>query len=134
MDSEDKKEYEISFLLKHEGDAQEVLKLLKQHGAEITFEGPLKHLQLTYKIKHHTEASFGYLHFKLAPGHLAELNHDLGTKPAIIRFLIITPPFMRARVSQPKREAPPIQPSTQPKSALPLSNEALEKKIEEILQ
>lgn len=134
MESEDRKDYEISFLLKHESNAQEVLKLLKQHGAEITFEGPLKYLQLAYKIKHNTEAYFGYLRFKLAPDALAELSHDLGTKPAIIRVLIITPPFMRMRVPQPKREVSPMQPTSQPKSASPLSNEAIEKKIEEILQ
>ena len=138
MENEDKKDYEIGFLLRNEGDAQEIIKLLKQHEAEITFEGPLKKIALAYKIEHTLEAYFGYLHFKLSPEKVSDLDRDLKNKPAILRFLIITPPFvkMRAQTGLRPRDAQPVQPqpATVATSASPLSNEALEKKIEEILQ
>lgn len=136
----DRKDYEISFLVKDEADAENVARLLKQHGAEIATGGSLKPLVLAYKIKKQTHAYFGYAHFSALPSALPALQRDLETNPLILRFLVITPPFMRMRTYTPRmKPSSPVRQSVSlgdmtPPSSLPLSNEALEKKIEEILQ
>lgn len=133
----DNKEYEISFLTKEEGGGAEIMKLLKQHAFEVEFENPAKKIALAYKIKKELNAYFGFIHAKGDPSEIKNLTHDLESNPQILRFLIITPPFSKAktvsqkprptRISKPKAE-------TEEKTNLPISNEALEKKIEEILQ
>jgi ribosomal protein S6 len=137
---EDRKDYEISFLVKEEADAEGVSRLLKQHSAEVAAGGSLKPLVLAYKIKKQTHAYFGYAHFSALPSSLPALQRDLETNPLILRFLVITPPFMRMRTYTPRvkpsipvRQSAALGEMTAP-SPLPLSNEALEKKIEEILQ
>lgn len=135
----DKKEYELAFLIKEEGELPAVLDSIKRHGAEISLEGPLKNLSLAYKIKKQTSAIFGYCHFQLEPENLSALDHDLRMNSPIIRFLVITPPFSKAksspsRISARSRISPSKSEDVPAKSTLPLSNEALEKKIEEILQ
>ena len=135
----DKKEYELAFLIKEEGEVVAVLNLVKRHGAEISLEGPLKNLSLAYKIKKQSSAIFGYCHFRLEPENLSALTHDLRLDSPIIRFIIITPPFAKTKSSSPKiltrSKISSLKSENAPtKFTIPLSNEALEKKIEEILQ
>jgi len=130
------KEYEIAFLLRTEDTIAEVLGALKKHGAEMGFEGALKRLSLAYPVKKMMEAIFGYCHFKLQPAHVVLLEQTLRVNPAVIRFLIITPPFLKqaATPSRPRSEARPREAQSVSAHPLPLSNEDLEKKIGEILQ
>jgi len=131
------KEFEISYLVKEEGGSSEVLKLLKQHDFEVDFENPAKKIALAYKIKKETSAYFGFAHFKGDSSQIKSLNHNLESSGHILRFLVITPPFSKTKiVSQKPRPVRAIKPKTETeeKPNLPLSNEALEKKIEEILQ
>lgn len=134
MDEVELKDYEISFLLGQEKDVEDVLKLLKSEEAEIIFEGTLKKISLAYKIKKQSEAYFGYLHFRMPKDKVKLLEKDLLTASTILRSLIITPPFVRpkpeprARQQRTAPAAPPAQ------VGMPLSNEAIERKIEEILQ
>ncbi|HTY40112.1 MAG TPA: 30S ribosomal protein S6 [Candidatus Paceibacterota bacterium] len=146
----DQKDYEISFLGRDEKAAEALLKALKQHEAEILMEGPVEKIALEYKIEHLSSAYFGYIHFRIAPAAAKALEHDLATESQIIRFLIITPPFqkqkprwegrvgMRTRDEAPAvdgAEAPAVaHPADAKPEALPLTNEALEKRIEEILK
>ena len=136
---ENVKQYEISFLAKEEADVRHGLDLLRRHGAEITLEGSVERITLAYPITHEAGAHFGYAHFAMVAGDLPALTRDLRTSRAFIRFLVITPPFAKqAPRPSPRpriREAvgvPAMPPERQ--TALPLSNEALEKKIEEILK
>lgn len=138
-DSGDKKKYEIAFLTKDETGAEGVGPFLKQHEAEIIRESALRKISLAYKIKKEQSAYFGCLHFAVDPERLKTIDRDLKSNPVVLRFLIITPPFVKQKpASLPKtrpRTAPTrsmIDSSSRP--PLPLSNEALEKKIEEILQ
>ena len=133
------KQYEISFLAKEEADVKHGLDLLRRHGAEITLEGPVERITLAYPVSHETGAHFGYVHFAMAAGDLPSFTHDLRASRAFIRFLVVTPPFHKAAPRQAPRPrireaagAPAMPPERQ--STLPLSNEALEKKIEEILK
>ena len=135
----DPKEFEISYLLKDEGGASDVLKLLKQHDFVVDHENPVKKIALAYKIKKETSAYFGFAHFKGDPAEIKSLDHNLTSSQQVLRFLIITPPFSTTKVvSQKPRPVKAVKPKTEteerPAANAPLSNEALEKKIEEILQ
>jgi ribosomal protein S6 len=136
--------YEFSFLVKQEADVAEVTKLLQQHEAEIINDGQVRHMQLAYPIEKETEAFFGYLHVKLAPAHAKQLEKDAGMNKTILRFLLILLPSTpqpappRPRGAEERSGAPMGE---RPAAAMPrpapdsgtLSNEDLEKKIEEIL-
>ncbi len=135
--------YEIGFLATEEGGAQAVLEALKRRGAEILLEGPVEKITLAYAIKRQTGAYFGYMHFRVSPDAVRVIADDVKGHAAILRSLVVTPPLMKpkprwegSKVRQRTIAGAP-QPQLQPevsKSPLPLSNEALEKQIEEILK
>lgn len=138
----DNKNYEISFLVKTEEGPAVVLRLLKQHQFDIILEGPIRKINLAYKIKKETQGYFGFFHVSGSPESLPAVNHDLSINPEILRFLFITPPFAKS-FAKSKEQAPakprisrPLAAKVEPevKPSVPLSNEALERKIEEILQ
>ena len=132
MDEVELKDYEISFLLGQEKDVEDVLKLLKREEAEIIFEGTLKKIPLAYKIKKQSEVYFGYLHFRMSKDKVKSLEKDLLTTSTILRSLIVAPPFVRPKPDT--RARPRTAPEPSVPVGVPLSNEALERKIEEILQ
>ncbi len=136
-ENKDQKEYEVSFLTKSEGGTSAVLKLIKQHQFEVTSESSVRRINLAYKVKKETEGYFGSFHIKGSSDLIRALDHDLKTNPEIIRSLVITPPFTKTKaVISPKiRMRPTSVPTVELETkTLPLTNEALEKKIEEILQ
>lgn len=143
-ETKDKKTYELALLLKREEDLPGVLTLVAQHQGELVSEPRAKKLALAYKIKGETEAIFAYTDFSMLPGNAKDLEHDLGTRQDVIRSMIIIapPPSERREVPfsamPPKRRGRPTTGRTaaesKPAAPRPLSNEALEKKIEEILQ
>ncbi len=137
---QDKKQYEVSFLLKEEGGLGSVVKFINASGGEIELESPVAKIALAYPIKKETQAYFGYIHFSALPGEIKNLEHEMETNLGVLRHLIITPPFKKA----PPRQRPegalkaPVKqtiprPTTEIKSET-LTNEDLEKKIEEILK
>jgi ribosomal protein S6 len=150
MNSEDreKKEYEIAVLLKNEADLANVLTLIKQHNGEMSSEMKTRNVALAYEIKKHKEAVFAYANFRGYPEDAKELENDLNLRTDVVRFLIIASPPAAEKIvpnagvmhrrGRPIRSgaAPtgetPFMPK--PQAPRPLSNEALEKKIEEILQ
>jgi ribosomal protein S6 len=138
----EKKPYELSFLVNNEGDMQEILKLLAQHQIEIRGEGSLRKLNLAYPIKRASEAYFGYMNFTGMPSAVKSLERDLNTNAAVLRALIVKLPKEKTGVARELKPRPMIKPvmrrrtvgAEMPRSPKPLSNEAIEKKIEEILQ
>jgi len=148
-EEKDKKEYELALLLNSEDDLVGVIKLVGTHNAESLSEPRAKRLQLAYEIKKHTEAVFAYFTFKMFGDDMKALEHELDTHTDVLRFMVIASPAPAERTAtsaMPPREerhprsnsyaAPSSAPVEVPKVApsRPLSNEALEKKIEEILQ
>lgn len=134
MEADTKKEYELSYLAKTEEAAKEIGEILKSQGAEITGDTPGVKINLAYKIKKEDSAYFGYFHFSAVPGSVKQIEDALKIKSDVLRVLLITPPFVKnkARTVAPRqRISKPIIPVEKPSA--PLSNEALEKKIEEIL-
>lgn len=137
MDQIEKKEYELSFLTKEETGPQEIVKLIKRFEGEITSEGSVEKIALAYKINHESAAYFGYVHMAMLPENVKPLDHELSVNPQVLRFMIITPPFVKGKprpLMKPGAKSAPEAKADKKKAEAPLTNEALEKKIEEILQ
>ncbi len=149
MDEKDKKEYELGILVKTEEDVAPITAALRQHNAEVAAEPRAKRLTLAYEIKKNKEGVFAYCTFKAAGEDVKKLEQDLTTNAEVIRFLIVKTP--KPDLSAERRTFSPAEAATQrrtrtmrpgvastsdakPAAPKPLSNEALEKKIEEILQ
>lgn len=130
MEETSKKAYEISYLLKTEEDVGLVIKVLSGLGAEIVNESAVSEIRLSYPIKKETKAYFVYLHFNLDPGLVAKLRNTLQLNGKILRFLIITPPFVK---SQPRREILEFRTRPVEPPRVELSNDALEERLEEII-
>jgi len=127
-----KRAYEISALLEEELGGAPLASLLKTHGAEITFESPARAIRLAYPIRKHTSAFFTFFQFMLAPDKLQELDTALSRHTGIIRYLIVIPPTKQ--VEKAPRIVPPPEPKPVEQKIGALTNEALEKKLEEILK
>ncbi len=141
----DKKDYEISFLVKNEEEIPAVVSFLNQHNVEVLTEPRAKNMVLAYEIKKNKEAVFVYLTFKATGADVKKLEEELSMNNLTIRSLIICLPKKDLRPeatedhsSEKKTKAAsrPAVPYSEVKLSSPrsLSNEALEKKIEEILQ
>jgi ribosomal protein S6 len=135
----EKKQYEMSFLVKEEDGAKTVLKFIKELGGDIELEGPVMKVALSYPIKKQTSGFFGYFHFSFSPAEVKHLEHEMETSTEILRHLIITPPFKKIEprprpeaqsASSSRTQAPKASEAARPEA---LTNEDLEKKIEEIL-
>lgn len=137
MEEKDIKKYELSFLVKEEGDEKKVLEFISKEGGSIDLEPLPTKIALAYPISGFSQAYFGYVHFSAMPEVIANLEHELVTKEFVLRHLLITPPFVKD--SRPKQvegsvsEAKPESKSVESSKSEPLTNEELEKKIEEIL-
>jgi len=139
-ETKDKKRYELSFLIVNEEASRDVLRLVGQHKIDVVAEGQTRKINFAYKVGKFTGGYFGFLTVLSAPEDIKLLERDLNTTPAVLRSLIIALPVKRqaAGTRAVAKEAPrpftrrPVrQPAAHPQ---PLSNEALERKIEEILQ
>ena len=145
-EDKDKKEYELGTLLKSESDLAGVVKFATDHGAELVGESHAKRVALSYEIDGITEATFAYFNFRAHGDEVKAMEQDLNNRPEILRSLLViaTPPnehhspLNALPGSLPRRGRPLRAPSSESAAAKPvsqpLSNEALEKKIEEILK
>ena len=134
-----KKDYEISFLLKKEEDAEGIAEHLRRYEFEVSFQNPIKKITLAYKIKKEDQAYFGFIYFKGGPENIKPFEGELKNDPMILRYMIVTPPVLKSKsespVTRPKRTFEKVVKSeTEVKPSTSLSNEDLEKKIEEILK
>jgi ribosomal protein S6 len=138
------KKYELTFWLKDE-DASPVKKVLEKRGAEISAEKPLAKFRLSYPIKKEANAVLGSVAFAMAPAAIAGLTAELNAVPGVLRFVVnaasehetgaaraaegTAAPAARGRGGFFRRERTEAKPVGEV-----LTNEALEKKIEEISQ
>jgi len=134
----DVREYELSFLLNVEEAAAAVEEFLISAETEIVSKGPLRTITLSYPIKKQETAFWGFLVFRALPEKIAEIRKAFHLHPQILRFLILTPPIMaqearRRGEAAEKPETITDTPITERFEPPVLSNEALEKQIEEIL-
>ena len=129
----EKRKYELAFILKVE-DASVISQSLANREFTILNENPLEKVRLAYPIKKEDYAYFGYFHFEGELAALKNLRADLKLKPEVLRYLIISPPFIKKPAW---RKAAPVKLPEEIKFTPPaesgLTNEALEKKIKELV-
>lgn len=141
---EDRKNYELCYLLTS-GDAEaEVVSLLNQYKAVIIHQGKLTEVKLSYPIKKQSVALFGFVQFSMLPQDLLEVKKTLALNSKILRSLIISLTSKQLVPKREEREAVPAVSAKTEWSPRPvetkvsrppvLSNEALEEKLEEILK
>lgn len=151
MEKENKK-YEISFLASSEEARNSVVEVLKKFKAEIFDEGEFKRIRLAYPVKKQTSAFFGYIQFSAVPSIISGLKDSLKLNSQILRFMIILAvdknvllkpkdiqifeksaasdePYLQREFKKVEKRIPKA-----PKHQPILSNEDLEKKLEEILK
>ena len=137
MEQLDKKDYEIGFIAKDETGVQKISEVLKRFGADVFFAGPVAKIALAYKINKEPQGFFGFFHFSIEPQRIKEIDHELKVDSSVLRVLIIHPPFLKQKKESRGRMTyapkPEVSLESKPTSGH-LSNEALEKKLEEILQ
>lgn len=140
--SEDSRNYEVAFLIREEELAEKVFSRIGQYG-EVTTKGSTKKLFFSYPIEKVSSGFFGYARLRALPDSILALLKDFKTTGEILRLLVTKVPedkTLREARSGSRQPSKPIKPKA-PKSDVPmpqgelqLTNEALEKKIEEILQ
>lgn len=137
----EEKSYEIGYLVRDEEGTSALIGHLKRFQAEILFEGETRSIKLAYPIERLSAAYFGYIHFKVDPGIIGDLNNSLKLDNQIVRFIIVTPPFTKERSQglgteslrpEKSRAKPKVEFSEKPEVAA--SNDLLEEKLEEILK
>ena len=142
-----KRKYEISFLLKEESSRNDLLEILSRC-CEIIEEKPLQRIKLTHPVQKETFVYFGYAFFTCEPKEMEKIAQELKANALVLRFLIITVPKIKTTSPQEKRvkiksateetkTSRPGEERRRGQEGMPrngLSNEALEKKLEEILQ
>lgn len=131
----EKKEYELAFWLKDESSLSKIKALLDDLGLEITHISELKHAQFAYPIKKETSGFFGFVHFKGNTESIASLNHELKIEGSALRFLISKNPIKKSEIREMRRQVfEKKAEKIEPKSSDLVTNEELEKKLEEILK
>ncbi|HPW34273.1 MAG TPA: 30S ribosomal protein S6 [Candidatus Paceibacterota bacterium] len=140
--SEDKKtkEYEITFWLKDEAGIDKMKSILNNHGITPAFVSELKRVNLAYPIKKETSAFLGNMNFITDSEKIQEASKELRVDGELLRFMVSKDPAkpqpMQEREGREMRR--PVQEQkvekTEPKSSDMVTNEELEKKLEEILK
>ena len=135
-----KKEYEIGVLIRKEDDIPEVRRIVEQHGGVFTTDFRAKKIALAYPIKHETEALFAFARFKRSPRWRNNLSRISRPRMSSCVRLFGSCQNIPARYGGRHERNVLRQTGSQhqaPSSAPPvhtLSNEALTKKIEEMLK
>ena len=140
LNKEELSAYEIYFLLVGE-DTSKIKDILLRNGAKILNERPLEKSRLAYPIKKQVLAYAGSITFEIDPTVLEKLGVDLKLEAEIIR-LIVTKLDLRKvsegqrepRVETFQRRRPSLLRERKKPENVSLTNEDLEKKIEEILK
>lgn len=141
------KKYELSLMLRSEEAAEAVLALIKNQSLEVVEKNPVQKVKLAYPIKKETNAFFLSLVLSLSPDKVLPLDQELRLSEHVLRFLIITPPIAKEDKSERSERFTKPRPDVSPQKTVEtkapvvsiapepevLTNELLEKKLEEIL-
>ena len=134
---ESKNRYELSFVTQSE-DAASVKALLAKHNAKVLNERPISKIQLAYKISKQGYGFMGTVEFLADAESTVALRKDLQLEKDILRGIVIKLKEIKVGEAGAEGEKQAKGPSGPQKLrnmfGSVLSNEALEKKIEEILQ
>jgi len=143
MDQDKKKEnYEVAFLTKEEGGDALIKKFLQKYGAVVEREKSAQKMKLSFPIKKENFAFLGTVVFSADSETVKGLVTDLNLEGGILRYFLrkAKKPSLENRSergdSAPKERKSFLRFGRDEKKGpeQALTNEALEKKIEEILQ
>ncbi len=136
------KSYEVSFLSKSEKGAAVIVEHLTRFGAEISSEGKIREMKISYPINRNESAYFGCIQCKIPTDAIGGIRDAVKLDKEILRVLIVSPLPERAKGERP-RMTPGVSSEakgrtgakevmkSKPEAAL--SNDLLEEKLEEIL-
>lgn len=130
---QDTREYELGFLLKEEEGITVIRDLIARLGGSISFESEIRRIMLAYPIKKEQGAFFGFIYFSMLPEHTKELKHELQLASAVLRTLIVKDPIKKEYPSGGEGRGPRREEREEKKEVPAVTNEELEKKLEEIL-
>lgn len=142
---EEIKNYELTFLVASEADYDEVIKTIRANHIEIKAESQPAKIKLAYPIKKENFAYFGNLYFSAEPQEVETLNKALRGSSKILRFFIFIKPAVKKtkgrkterlarHAAEPEKASKRVSYQPAPEKSGNLSNEALEKRLEEILK
>lgn len=132
--------YEISFFQRVE-ESEPIKRAIAAQGGVVLEEKPAVKVRFAYPVKKEAQGFMGIIRFRVPGEKLSRLSSTLGLEKGILRFLItrannvgetVTGEEKGKRRSQ--RKSSTRNKSKKGFAAAALSNEALEKKIEEISQ
>jgi len=126
-------EYEMTFLVKEGSDILCIKKAIETHGGTPTLEGEVRTITLAYPIKKETMAQFGFVRFTIDPENMAGLNRDLELDGECLRTLTVSGAFAKNFVDPAQRQHKEPTREKQERVSDAVTNEELEKKLEEIL-
>ena len=147
MDQETIKDnYEVAFWIKDENDSS-IKKIISKYEGEILKEKPIQKMRLAYPIKKENFAFFGNIIFGMLPDKVIGFKADANLEEGVLRYFFRRAKKNRTEESSPRegsQAAPTFKEKSrsflgfrsEPKKGTEqiLTNEALEKKIEEILK
>ncbi|MEK7626713.1 MAG: 30S ribosomal protein S6 [Patescibacteria group bacterium] len=129
--------YEVAFLTKDE-NVVAVKKLVSKHGGEVAKEKMIEKIHLAYPIKKENYGFFSHLVFSMEPSATAGLRIDLDLEGSLLRYFFrkAKKPRLESEIREEGRLRSFLgfRSSSAKTMEKTLTNEALEKKIEEILQ
>lgn len=140
------KKYELAVVFKEEADYEMIRGLVLKAGFEISLEGETRKMYLAYPINKETSAFFNFVQFMGDAEMIADFSKDLKLNPKVLRHLIVTNPIEKQMDqfsfdSRPRRgqrqnfsEKPSDISVIEKKQQTVVTNEDLEKKLEEILK
>ncbi|MEK7542770.1 MAG: 30S ribosomal protein S6 [Patescibacteria group bacterium] len=139
--SEKKNLYEITFHTLTEEGAGKVRLVIEKSGGNVVHEKPVQKIRLAYKVKKQLFGFTSVTGFEMEPAKIHGFSNELALAGCVLRSMIHIVSPKKERTKEVKKSSvettQPIQESgTKLRSftTQTLSNEALEKKIEEILQ
>lgn len=132
MDEKIITQFEVNILIKEES-TEAILSVFKKHKAEVLLEKPIQKIRLSYDIKKQQYAFFLTFVVSISREEERGMRKDLSEIEHVIRLLITE---KKEKKNTERGVGDAVKKPSRFKSALQsmLPNEALEKKIEEILQ
>ena len=131
-EAENKREYEMSFLLTPEileggldFETAELKKLILENGGEAIQISSLEKKQLAYPVKKQNQAYLGVVYFNIDSGDLDKIKSVLALNTKVLRFLILNKP------NKPVKSR--VEPTMRIPEVIPL-HESFDKKLESILK
>ncbi len=135
--NEPKTQYELSSVTLSE-DAASVKALLAKHNAQVLNERPVMKIQLAYKINKEGFGFMSTIDFLAETSAVVGLKQDLELDKDVIRAIVVKkqkePKRREGRSEKEEAKTPTGPQKLRSMLGSMLTNEALEKKIEEILQ